>query len=181
MALDTNKLEKVKQAGSKILARCPACAEEGHDRKGEHLFIEPGGKFGCIGYPGAEGSQHRKRIFRLVGIRESRLNDFTVRSPKEPINTTTINGILGRLGRLSFTHAGKTPLSNIKDNRNHKESGPAVPAVPTPSTFTLEEERILKDIDQTDLDRISMIKNLFNGTVVRVTGKASNDLGKNHG
>lgn len=32
----------------KITARCPACAEEGHDNKGNHLCIFADGKFACV-------------------------------------------------------------------------------------------------------------------------------------
>jgi hypothetical protein len=66
VSLDLNKLERVQQLGHGIVqARCPACAEGGHDRKCEHLRIYPDGRFGCCVYPGDRG--HRKRIFALVG------------------------------------------------------------------------------------------------------------------
>ena len=58
--------------GGKIIARCPACAEAGHDQKGEHLVINADGRFGCVVYPGdsADAKEHRKRIFALCGDRE---------------------------------------------------------------------------------------------------------------
>lgn len=65
--IDLARLEKVRQSGAKTIARCPACAESGDDKSGEHLVIHAGGKFGCVKYPGAEGAEHRKRIFALVG------------------------------------------------------------------------------------------------------------------
>ena len=65
--LDLDKLEKVHERGGKYIARCPACAEGGNDRKGEHLFIASDGRFGCVQFPGSDGEQHRKRIFELVG------------------------------------------------------------------------------------------------------------------
>jgi hypothetical protein len=64
--LDLGRLEKVRQMGGKILARCPACADEGHDRRGDHLVILPDGKFGCAAMPG--DAEHRRRIFALAGI-----------------------------------------------------------------------------------------------------------------
>ena len=67
--LDLNKLEKVRERGGKTIARCPACAETGNDKKGEHLFIAADGKFGCVQFPGTDGEQHRTRIFALAGIR----------------------------------------------------------------------------------------------------------------
>lgn len=65
-SLDQARLEKVKRTGNKITARCPACAENGGDRAGNHLVIFPNGKFGCAAAPG--DSEHRRRIFALVGI-----------------------------------------------------------------------------------------------------------------
>jgi len=80
--LDLNKLEKVRQCGSKRIARCPACAEVGGDRKGEHLFIREDGRFGCVQFPGPDGNQHRKRIFELAGIRDKK----SVRTTKTRVN-----------------------------------------------------------------------------------------------
>jgi hypothetical protein len=65
--LDVNRLQKVRRRGGKLIARCPACAEAGGDRKGEHLFIGDKGLFGCVQFPGRDGEQHRKRIFQLAG------------------------------------------------------------------------------------------------------------------
>lgn len=67
MSLDFTKLENVRHRGSKIEARCPACAEQGADRTGNHLFIADDGRFGCIAYTGPAGADHRKRIFELAG------------------------------------------------------------------------------------------------------------------
>lgn len=68
MSLDISKLEKVRElAGGIVQARCPACAEGGHDRTGEHLRIYPDGRFGCCVHP--KDKEHRKRIFALAGVR----------------------------------------------------------------------------------------------------------------
>jgi hypothetical protein len=64
--IDTTRLEKVRRTGSKITARCPACAAAGNDRRGEHLAILPSGKFACAALPG--DAAHRREIFRFVGI-----------------------------------------------------------------------------------------------------------------
>ena len=71
MSLDTSKLENVH---GKVIARCPACAEGGHDQKGEHLVINADGSFGCVLYPGdsADAKAHRKRIFALCGDRTTK-------------------------------------------------------------------------------------------------------------
>lgn len=64
--LDLCRLEKIRQSGGKVTARCPACAEHGGDRTGNHLTIFPSGKFACAATPG--DVQHRRRIFALVGL-----------------------------------------------------------------------------------------------------------------
>jgi hypothetical protein len=68
MSLDVTKLEKVRELpGGIVQARCPACAEGGHDRAGEHLRIYPDGRFGCCVHP--KDGEHRKRIWALAGCK----------------------------------------------------------------------------------------------------------------
>lgn len=66
MPLNLDKLTNVNRRpdGSRI-ARCPACAETGHDNKGEHLIIYPDGRYGCVVH--SRDHEHRKRVFSLVG------------------------------------------------------------------------------------------------------------------
>ncbi|MHC1765239.1 MAG: hypothetical protein AB9869_13220 [Verrucomicrobiia bacterium] len=66
MSLDIAKLKNVqrKEDGTTI-SQCPACAASGADTKGNHLFIR-NEKYGCVAHPGDH--DHRKEIFRLVGI-----------------------------------------------------------------------------------------------------------------
>ncbi len=78
MTLDITKLAKIKHRGTFRIARCPACAEDGGDNKGEHLFINDEGRFGCVLFPGEEGELHRKRIFELVGLKKQIPKPFTV-------------------------------------------------------------------------------------------------------
>lgn len=67
-SLDLSRLEKVRHLPEgKITARCPACAEDGRDRTGNHLAIFPSGKFACIADPG-----HGRRVWELVGISKLR-------------------------------------------------------------------------------------------------------------
>lgn len=76
--LDIAKLEKARRlSGDIVQARCPACAEAGQDRKGEHLRIFPDGRFGCCVAAGEK--EHRRRIFALAGIKT--LRGFIVRQP----------------------------------------------------------------------------------------------------
>ena len=125
MSLDISKLENVRKRGGKVIARCPACAEVGHDQKGEHLVINANGSFGCVVYPGdsADAKEHRKRIFALCGDREikplavhpsglGRLGRLTeTHLAVRPIKT----GLLGRLGRVFQTHSG-TELTHAGGN-----------------------------------------------------------------
>ena len=67
MSLNLDRLESVRVSGNKTTARCPACAESGKDTGKDHLLINPDGSFGCVNFPGPEGSEHRKRIFALAG------------------------------------------------------------------------------------------------------------------
>ncbi len=66
MSLDRTRLERVVELGDGLhRARCPACAEAGGDRKGQHLRLYRDGKFGCCVHPGDK--EHRARIFALAG------------------------------------------------------------------------------------------------------------------
>jgi hypothetical protein len=100
MSLDPNKLEKLRAlADGSQQARCPACAEGGHDRSGEHLRIYPDGRFGCCVFP--KDREHRRRIFALAGQRGPRLIRVKVATAKEG---KAIRGdIFGRLGRVLAT------------------------------------------------------------------------------
>ncbi|MCX5711587.1 MAG: hypothetical protein NTY47_00730 [Candidatus Omnitrophica bacterium] len=101
MGLDLFKLEKVKRQGARTIARCPACAEAGGDRRGEHLFISDRGQFGCVLYPGVDGKTHRQRIFELVGAKETPGKDFEVKKPPLSLITgykVVQKDILGHLG-----------------------------------------------------------------------------------
>jgi hypothetical protein len=67
-SLDISRLEKVRWKSRNIVARCPACAATGNDRKGGHLFFNSDtGQFGCVAHP--NDVEHRREIFALVGIK----------------------------------------------------------------------------------------------------------------
>jgi hypothetical protein len=92
MNIDMTKLENavctMKDGIDVIIARCPACAEDGRDNKGDHLIVFPDGRFGCVVNPveQEDSAEHRKRIFALVGIKAQRpalpINRY---SPKVPL------------------------------------------------------------------------------------------------
>ena len=97
MSLDGTKLRKVRElASGGLQAQCPACAEAGQDRKGEHLRISPEGKFGCCVFPG--DSEHRKRIFALAGDHGPTAIKVRVASAKSAAAVQL--DLLGRLGRV---------------------------------------------------------------------------------
>ncbi len=81
MSLDFAKLHNVREHGSKIIARCPACAEAGMDETGEHLVIQADGRFGCVVHPGPGGKPHRQRIAKLAGTRSRYAPTIKVRAP----------------------------------------------------------------------------------------------------
>ncbi|MFH0796996.1 MAG: hypothetical protein V2A65_08080 [Candidatus Omnitrophota bacterium] len=184
MRLDLTKLEKVRRRGSNTIARCPACAESGGDRKGEHLFINDRGQFGCVLYPGVDGQTHRQRIFELAGTKEMPGNGFEVRRPlssSTPGPTVIQKDILGHLGHIESTHARKSlniPVKKIEDDIQ-EDLNKSVPTVPEPETksqnkviFTSEEERLLAGIDTKSLEQVRRIKKIFSGTVVAVEDTA---------
>lgn len=70
MSLDFSKLHNVKPSTGFHRAACPACRENGGDRKGNHLFIAKGGHFGCAAFQGDH--EHRKRIHALAGTERSK-------------------------------------------------------------------------------------------------------------
>jgi len=175
MGLDLSKLENVRHHGTTIIARCPACAETGNDRKGEHLFIEESGKFGCVVFSGTDGHKHRQRIFELAGIKTGIPTGFNVRNPFPliPEQKAIQTDILGRLGHIKSTHARKVmdDLPSVKEIPS--EPITAVPAVPETSRhlYSTAELEMLQGIDAESLQRIDEVKQLFNGTVVSVNDR----------
>ncbi len=75
MPLDLSKLECVRVLGDRTHARCPACAECGGDKKGQHLMIDAEGRFGCAVH--ASDPEHRRRIWTLAGGR-ARIPPFAI-------------------------------------------------------------------------------------------------------
>lgn len=106
MSLDVRLLEKARELGNGIVqARCPACAEDGGDRAGEHLRVYPDGRFGCCVHP--KDSAHRKRIFALVGDKSPR--SFTVKVASAAPTAATARSVTASLA--SFVRTVRTPVS----------------------------------------------------------------------
>jgi len=69
-AIDLARLENVnRRDDGSIIAACPACRVAGSDKSGDHLLIQPSGKFGCAMNPGDR--EHRRKIFGLAGIKSA--------------------------------------------------------------------------------------------------------------
>jgi hypothetical protein len=120
VSLDFRLLEKVKELASGVIqARCPACAEGGADRAGEHLRVYPDGRFGCCVHP--KDREHRKRIFALAGDKSAR--QFTVKVASsnpaaEPARSVkaSLTSFLGTLG---------TAISNSVSSSNQASQNSA--------------------------------------------------------
>jgi len=141
LSLDVRKLEKVREsAGGVMQARCPACAEGGGDRAGEHLRVYPDGRFGCCVHP--KDHEHRKRIFALAGDRSPR--PFTVKvTSKVAVQmslsvTAALTGFVGTLG---------TPVSRSvsKETDSENPSGTLGTLLSNPRAYAREEEHITHD------------------------------------
>lgn len=112
MSLDIAKVEKVRELANGIVqARCPACAEGGNDRRGEHLRIYPDGRYGCCVHP--KDSEHRKRIWALVGDRKP--GTFTLRIKPANVLVVAAQSVKAALTTLSFGTLGtaKTESKNV--------------------------------------------------------------------
>jgi len=137
MGLNIEKLENVKYKGSRIIARCPACAEQGNDNKGEHLSIDEQGRFSCVINPGGAGADHRRRIFAMIGIKDGNNNSYSsqqnkvIKVKKVDRNTGNVikSNILGRLGRVYQT-LKKHNENDIKEHIYNKDFEKGVPSVP---------------------------------------------------
>ena len=132
MSLDVAKLEKVRElAGGIVQARCPACAEGGGDRKGEHLRIYPDGRYGCCVHP--KDGEHRKRIFALAGVRKA--GTFTLRLKTPPAMTAALSVRAALECRMQSEECrmgerGKREARTLRTPVSESEKG--VPGVPTP-------------------------------------------------
>src|ERR1035437_10258404 len=110
MNLDGGKLEKVRElAGGVIQARCPACAEGGGDRQGEHLRVYPDWRYGCCVHP--KDGEHRKRIFALAG--DKKPGTFTLRV-KAPSALPTARSVKAALTGLDAGTPG-TPKADLEN------------------------------------------------------------------
>ena len=134
MQLDPAKLENVKElAGGAKRARCPACAEAGHDKTGNHLLIKPDGRFGCCVF--ADDKPHRQRIFALASDRKERIMVI-----RQPLRSAPVERKTGLFDRINRTMTAPVPVlvasvATILDTPASMPSPPA-PAPAPPSSDT---------------------------------------------
>lgn len=77
--LNTDALERIRTRGDKLIARCPLCAEDGHDRHGDHLAII-GDYVSCIKDP-----EHGFKVKKMIQAEQPAKSRVQLRSaPKRP-------------------------------------------------------------------------------------------------
>jgi len=126
VSLDLSRLENVRKRIGKIFARCPACAEQNHDQKGDHLAIFPDGSFACIANPGKEGHKHRQRIFTLASDPVLRKRGACVVRVRRPAGAK-LPQVAGTVVDLSQLGTAGTTFSDLRDTgrRNTGDGGEA--------------------------------------------------------
>ena len=122
MALDISRLEKVQRKGDgSIVARCPACVQDGHDKKGDHLIGYPDGRYGCVANP--RDKTHNKLIMSLAGTHSAPdIPPLTVKRYVEaPPRPGVVVGHYGRQKSSPTTNGDAPtplPLNVMKDDSN---------------------------------------------------------------
>ena len=190
MSLDISKLVRAKRRRGAKVARCPACAEQGHDRSGEHLFVTESGASICVVYPGYEGHTHRQRIFELAGLKEKPCH---ARTAKKPIDCSQDGfkiikkDILGHLGHLNSTSArsGKELITDKDVNKDvRKDMKITVPTVPTKVTpagsngpLNTADTRYLEGMDEDAAEKLRHFMRVMKCKVVGVVDLRSDPNG----
>ena len=147
MSLDVAKLENVRELGGGIVqARCPACAEGGHDRTGEHLRIYLDGRFGCCVHP--KDGDHRKRIWALAGVRQPGTISLRLKTPPAMPSTRSVTAAF-----TSFN--SRTPRTANTKSENSVPTVPTNPVVDSRTARTAEVKlrtRAREDSTTTNID-----------------------------
>ncbi|RBP41467.1 hypothetical protein DES53_107299 [Roseimicrobium gellanilyticum] len=95
MKINLTKLTNVeKKEDGRIVARCPACAANDADRKGNNLVVFPDGRFACAAFSGDKA--HNQSILQLLGQKGGKP------SCKFPIKRLVIpdSGVLLKIGTI---------------------------------------------------------------------------------
>jgi hypothetical protein len=166
MSLELNRLERVRELGGGIVqARCPACAEDGHDRAGEHLRVYPDGRFGCCVHP--KDAAHRKRIFALAGNTERKPFSVKVQKASIKLACSSVKAALQTsFGTLGTVSTNPCAYAREKDSiEKLKDFDTCVPAVPMDEhDFDCEEP--VPAVPTTEQPKQRMPHLLADGTLV---------------
>jgi hypothetical protein len=132
-----------------MLARCPACAEGGQDRRAAHLVIFPSGKFACAAHPG--DGEHRRRIFALAGLRRDRPPDAALmrerrdRFAREQVQRQRVDRLRGtaraKLRKLLDRHVWEP--ADVWEDSPQRPDGPLVVSDPRHFLATLFPQEAL--------------------------------------
>lgn len=151
MSLNLRLLEKTRELANGIVqARCPACAEGGGDRAGEHLRIYADGRFGCCVHP--KDGEHRKRIFALAGDKKPRSFTVKVATSTTPPSATSVASALasfrGTLGTAKTESV--TTIEQPSQEKQPEETiittlGTLGTPLFNPHTYAREEEQFMGD------------------------------------
>lgn len=149
MSLDRARLEKVRELpGGMMQARCPACAEDGNDRKGEHLRIFANGSYGCCVHP--KDKVHNRRIFALAGCKLPGVShaSFTLRI-QTPAALPTGQSVkdslrmpVGTLGTAIPESVAGVPSVPVSEKFDAPKSWDAWDGLNSPTRVRAQEQRV---------------------------------------
>jgi len=136
MSLNLTKLEKVvEKSDGEVEARCPACAEQGSDKTGNHLIVYPNGSFGCVANPGDK--EHNKAILRHAGSGFATVPEF----PRLKINrfhSPPVQTILVLPRPVSPVSQETVSKKQLPEPTTAPEASPPKPA-PLPNAYVYPE------------------------------------------
>jgi hypothetical protein len=141
--IDVSRIEKGRRCDDGWVGRCPACAEARLDKTGNHLRVWQDGSYACVVNPGKDGTQHRRRIWSLLGGKIDRSNLPSVPrlfSGLPPAGTlvTPISSPRASQGKTGYTHIHtygslEHPSQASQPTSNGEDLKLPVPSVPNQS------------------------------------------------
>ncbi|MCP4481336.1 MAG: hypothetical protein GY817_00710 [bacterium] len=178
--LDISKLENVKNENGNIIAKCPACAEMGQDKKGNHLFINKDGKFGCVVYPRETGKKHRQRIYKLSKNKGYKSKYIFIEEHNISLKPKIIiKDVLGHLGQEKKSLSKKININNDKTvnnkiyfskllNEKFKIKNESI-YFENGSFYLKKEINLIKKLVSEDIKIVHKIKSIFESEVISIT------------
>ena len=114
-----DRMENVKRVGKSHRGRCPACAQNGGDQRGEHLMVFEDGRYGCAAHP--NDHEHRSEIWKCMGLPRP---EGAIRVPIVPFPK-----IRPRTARTVKTESLRINLNTNPKNIPRSGNHPSVPSV----------------------------------------------------